>query len=360
MQVCRVQVCARRLLSSPLLTSHQLWPDSAPLAQLKERNFSSFNPTLLHAAGRDTLAFFRVSNIHFCDGRESWRDSVLANPHIRSVVALGRLDASSLMPIGEPAVLDAASALFPANGERCPSGPEDARAVWSPSEPHVPWLMVSGWSEDCSRAAMHLLKLPPEAPPSRVELVVAHWSEGYSLAPPSSQRFQKNWAPFVYEEMLLVEYSIEPHVLLHVDGETGRCVPLYEQTSHAPLAEVQRRVGRVSGGAPPVLLASRGIYLGLAHAKASEQMAQHTGTRRMVYHHLFYAFSARPPFALVGAGPLMSLPQPGAQPPTVQFAAGMAVRGDDELLVSYGVLDCEMRLARFSLEHVLRDIGIES
>ena len=31
-----------------------------------------------------------------------------------------------------------------------------------------------------------------------------------------------------------------------------------------------------------------------------------------------------------------------------------------ELLVSYGVLDCEMRLARFSLEHVLRDVGIES
>ena len=70
------------------------------------------------------------------------------------------------------------------------------------------------------------------------------------------------------------------------------------------------------------------------------------------------SFPARPPFALVGAGPLMSLPQPGA--PTVQFAAGMAVRGDDELLVSYGVLDCEMRLARFSLEHVLRDVGIES
>ena len=50
------------------------------------------------------------------------------------------------------------------------------------------------------------------------------------------------------------------------------------------------------------------------------------------------------------------LPQPGDR--TVQFAAGLARSGDDGLLVSYGVLDCEMRLARYSLEAVLQELEL--
>ena len=42
----------------------------------------------------------------------------------------------------------------------------------------------------------------------------------------------------------------------------------------------------------------------------------------------------------------------------MQFAAGLAHSGDDGLLVSYGVLDCEMRLARYSLEAVLQELGL--
>ena len=74
------------------------------------------------------------------------------------------------------------------------------------------------------------------------------------------------------------------------------------------------------------------------------------------YLHLFYAFASRPPFRLVAAGAPFVLPQPGE--PTVQFAAGLARSGDDGLLVSYGVLDCEMRLARYSLEAVLQELGL--
>ena len=74
------------------------------------------------------------------------------------------------------------------------------------------------------------------------------------------------------------------------------------------------------------------------------------------YLHLFYAFAWRPPFGLVAAGAPFALPQPGE--PTVQFAAGLAQSGDDGLLVSYGVLDCEMRIARYSLEAVLQELGL--
>ena len=59
-----------------------------------------------------------------------------------------------------------------------------------------------------------------------------------------------------------VEYSLEPHIVLRIDPDTGDCVPLFGETSHAGLAALQASVGRVSGGAPPLLLASRGVYLG--------------------------------------------------------------------------------------------------
>ena len=59
-----------------------------------------------------------------------------------------------------------------------------------------------------------------------------------------------------------VEYSLEPHIVLRVDQDTGDCVPLFGETSNAGLAALQASVGRVSGGAPPLLLASRGVYVG--------------------------------------------------------------------------------------------------
>ena len=143
-------------------------------------------------------------------------------------------------------------------------------------------------------------------------------------------------------------------------GSGGGCTPLYGETSHPRLAALQAELGRVSGGAPPLLLAARGVYLGLAHAKDSVRTPEHTGTRRMEYHHLFYAFAAAPPFGVLAVGAPFTLPQPGA--PTVQFAAGLALEGEGEdnatLLVSYGVLDCGMRLTRFSLRTVLQELGL--
>ena len=40
-----------------------------------------------------------------------------------------------------------------------------------------------------------------------------------------------------------------------------------EPTSFAPLAELQQAYGRLSGGAPPQLVPSAGVYVGLAHLK---------------------------------------------------------------------------------------------
>jgi hypothetical protein len=160
---------------------------------------------------------------------------------------------------------------------------------------------------------------------------------------------------------LLVEYTLEPHIVLHVDPLSGRCAPLYAETSFAPLAALQASAGRISGGTPPLLLPGRQAYLGLAHFKHSVEMAQATGTRRMRYSHLFYAIAAAPPFAVVAIGAPRTLPQPEDAPgsPTLQFAAGLALDASGEfVLVSYSVLDCSMHVARISLAEVLADLGL--
>jgi hypothetical protein len=241
------------------------WDGGRPLLP----NCSSFNPSLVPdtAHGR-LLVFFRVSNIHFCDGAEppriSWRDSMRAHTHIRSSLALGQLDPSTLRPLGAATMLRAATSLFPGDGERCAhridvgdgasgtfSGPEDPRAFWGPGTQAAPWLLVSAWSRDCSRVDMHLVRLPAAALldddgggggvgdgnggggggddggggggdggggdgggtaglPTQVELRVARWSRSLSVPPPATQPLQKNWSPFVHGDALLVERSLEP------------------------------------------------------------------------------------------------------------------------------------------------------
>lgn len=420
-------------------------------------NFSCFNPALLatplwHSTARKShadndncaalLLFFRVSNMHFCpgSGRESWRDSVRQHTHIRSYLAAARMEAvaSAGWPptlLSDPQIMEDATNLFRSEGSTCRhridvgngahgtfSGPEDPRPFWSPEPLPVPWLLVSAWSDDCRRLGMHLVKLPANAYPhelylrkktttaptppatsegpstaSQLPLTVSSWPERASpaLAHPEAQAVQKNWLPFVTSRgELLVVYSIEPHVLLHVDPHTGRCEPLHTGeaiigggggpfASFPPLARLAASVGRVSGGAPPIWLPAHRLYLGLGHVKDERAAPQHIGTAYMVYRHVFYAFRDAFPYAVVAAGTPFVLPEPALQSSsadkkvvneptagstypthprngtTVQFAAGMALSPDGgDLLVSYSTLDCGVRLARLSLEDVLADLSI--
>jgi hypothetical protein len=92
-------------------------------------------------------------------------------------------------------------------------------------------------------------------------------------------------------------------------------------------------------------------------------MPQYLGTSSMAYKHLFYAFEEEPPFAVIAAGPLHTLPEPPRRAertfPTVQFAAGMILdEATGDLVISYSTMDCGAHLTRVSMESVLRAIGL--
>lgn len=199
------------------------------------KNFSSFNPSLLPPLESDNtdphLVFFRVSNMNYCR-HTSWKDRMRLQTHLRSYLALAHVDAHDEWRLRSPAtVLRDASSLFRLDGEACArylqpgdgvtgtfSGPEDPRAFWSPSRPHVPWLFVSAWTDDCARLRMHLVKLPgwrlddgtsEQQRPQQLLLHVDDWPPMAPIADPESQPVQKNWLPFVLEGELFAEYATE-------------------------------------------------------------------------------------------------------------------------------------------------------
>ena len=371
-------------------------------------NFSTFNPALLAMPdGASSLCFFRISNAHFCpqaDGtppRDSWRDSVRLQAHIRSFIGVAQLNAHSWLLLGQGLVIRPLGELFRSEGDSCASridagdgalgtfsGPEDPRPFWSPATPHAPWLLASAWSADCRSLRMHLIKMAPPSDggssagadqmasmmggsPTQLPLIVDGWPTGpYAPPHPSAEPIQKNWLPFVHGQQVYAEYAVEPHVVLRVDAATGQCEPLAGGTnigysshgfvSFAPLARLAAEYGRVSGGASPIHLPAHRVYLGLAHVKASRTNSHLTGTARMPYRHLFYAFEDAPPFAMTAAGEPFVLPEPprpGGS--TVQFAAGMALDATGrQLTISYSVLDCGARLTHMPLTEVLTSIRL--
>lgn len=387
-------------------------PSSLAHAPEPTRNFSSFNPSLL-VENDSVLVYFRVSNMHFCGSRASWRENMLLQTHLRSFLGHVELDRQSWQPLSPAVVLRSATSLFRKSGDACFhrvdlgggasgtfSGPEDPRPVWSTGTmPRTPWLLVSAWSEDCTRLRPHLVKLRPHCDqvklnagggggegggggdyPRQLPLVVSAWPPESNVEHPESQLLQKNWVPFTHEGSLFAEYSIEPHVVLRIDPESGRCVPVLPRgiaisargamggskvtfPSFLPLARIAAEYGRLSGGVPPLHLPAHHVYLGYAHTKASRSMPQYLGTSSMAYKHLFYAFEEEPPFAVIAAGPLHTLPEPPRRAertfPTVQFAAGMILdEATGDLVISYSTMDCGAHLTRVSMESVLRAIGL--
>lgn len=386
-------------------------PSSLAHAPEPTRNYSSFNPSLL-VDNDSVLVYFRVSNMHFCGSSASWRENMFLQTHLRSFLGHVKLDRQSWQPLSPAVVLRSATSLF-RSGDACFhrvdlgggssgtfSGPEDPRPVWSTGTmPRTPWLLVSAWSEDCTRLRPHLIKLNAAGggggggggdggggvggggyDPRQLPLVVSEWPSESNVEHPESQLLQKNWVPFSHEGSLLAEYSIEPHVVLRIDPESGRCAPVLPRgiatsahgamggseatfPSFTPLARIAAEYGRLSGGVPPLHLPSHHVYLGYCHTKASRSMPQYLGTSSMVYKHLFYAFEEAPPFAVIAAGPLHTLPEPPSRAertmPTVQFAAGMIHdEATGDLVISYSTMDCGAHLTRVPMESVLRATGL--
>jgi hypothetical protein len=142
--------------------------------------------------------------------------------------------------------------------------------------------------------------------------------------------FQKNWAPVVVGDELLLLYGSDPIVMLRVDPASGAVTEYCIQTP--PLA-----LDHLRGGSQ--LVAFDGGWLHVPHEVA------YLGERRCYMHRIVLLDRA---FALARLSEPFYFTKRG-----IEFAAGLAwdaARG--ELIVSFGVDDAQAYVVRFNAERV--------
>ena len=152
-------------------------------------------------------------------------------------------------------------------------------------------------------------------------------------------------------QVLLMTYSLEPHVVIGCHAHSGGCARLFTSTSTLWRERIPSAIQGLSGGTSCVPL--RGSLVCLAHFKS---------VRAAIYHHVFYAIRDAPPFKvqLVSAPFRLptSLPSPaGARAAAggsgVQFASGLAFWPNSSVLsISYGEADCRANVATIAAADV--------
>jgi hypothetical protein len=142
-------------------------------------------------------------------------------------------------------------------------------------------------------------------------------------------RHEKNWMPVAGASPLRFVYTPAPTILLRFDEGASAVVPEFIQP--APLI-----ARRFSGGAQVV--PHDGGHLGLIHEAARFDDGNRLYLHRWVWFDAEWRLARlSPPFVFHDRG--------------VEFAAGLARRGDD-LIISYGVWDREAWLATVPASHV--------
>ncbi|MEM8629571.1 MAG: hypothetical protein AAGF04_05875 [Chlamydiota bacterium] len=167
----------------------------------------------------------------------------------------------------------------------------------------------------------------------------------------SQQNWQKNWVPIIWNEELLISYTLDPHKVLKVDLITGKCVTY---TSTAP--EILWNYGSLRGSSTPCVLEDE--YFGFFHSSRPLTSDASSGA---ILHHYFagaYTFLKDPPFSLtrVSKYPIAG---PGFYTHNTEklviFPGGFVIEGDFVYLV-YGKDDREMWVATIPLVTLLESL----
>lgn len=188
-------------------------------------------------------------------------------------------------------------------------------------------------------------------------------------------RWEKNWGPFLYgdesgegKEQLLVEESMDPHIVLSLDDDFLAGEVVYNSTSPVVEEWIRKKFGRnktrLHGGVAPVLFteALPGVelpppfYISILHTRhlpSGGTVRRHGDWDLSVYENYLFAFEAKPPFAIVKVGQKLLPLVPGRSVfyCLVAFPTQM-LRLGDELMILYGAGDATSRTLRLPLQRL--------
>jgi predicted GH43/DUF377 family glycosyl hydrolase len=160
----------------------------------------------------------------------------------------------------------------------------------------------------------------------------------------ATQKWQKNWIPFVWHDALLISYSLIPHEVLYTDLNSGECVPLV--TTPFPNTKWSWKWGQWRGGTPALLVDDE--YLAFFHSSLLTSSEFSNGVQMHHYYMGAYTFSSEPPFEITRITPSPIVADGfytlSALPKRVVFPGGFVV-ADDRIYLAYGKDDEEVWIA---------------
>ncbi len=164
--------------------------------------------------------------------------------------------------------------------------------------------------------------------------------------------WEKNWVPFVWNNQLLLGYSINPHEILSGDLQSGICTPLYiTGTAETWLYGVRR------GGTPASLV--DGQYLAFFHS--GKPMASPASGHRKMWHYFMgaYTFADSPPFNITKISTIpindKEFYVKSDSPKRVIYPGGYVVSGEN-IYLAYGKDDHELWIATINKKKLMNSM----
>lgn len=154
----------------------------------------------------------------------------------------------------------------------------------------------------------------------------------YLLRGAWSDKHQKNWMPFIYQDSLHFVYSLSPTIILRFDEDSGSAHIIHESQPDQALEHLR-------GGTQLLHLNKEG-WLGVCHESPD------TGAGEKHYLHRFFLLDLN--WRLRGLTDAFKLSQQN-----IEFCSGLAREGaSDNLVLSYGVNDSQALVSTISLQKV--------
>ena len=158
------------------------------------------------------------------------------------------------------------------------------------------------------------------------------------------QKWEKNWAPFVWNDELLLAYTLNPHEIISPDFTLGIC-----RSIESTLTSVDWPLGVLRGGTPALLV--DGEYLAFFHS--GKEMLSEVSNKQKMWHYFMgaYTFSADPPFNItkISNNPIKekTFYVQSSHPKRVIYPGGFIVI-EEYIYVAFGKDDDELWIAEIN------------
>lgn len=172
-----------------------------------------------------------------------------------------------------------------------------------------------------------------------------------------SDKHEKNWAPFVYGNQLLLSQSINPHHVLRSISESNACETI--ALTHSSL--ISWEWGELRGGTPA--LKDGDEYLAFFHSSKDMKTIQSNGQKITHYFMGAYTFKGEPPFNLTKISPEPIVANTFYKEPyyktwkpiRVVFPSGF-IYDDKYIWISYGRQDYEVCIIKLDKEGLYKSL----